>query len=359
MSCKTRLLATTLLAFLLLAEAAVAMPEWKGRKLARGRVRTEDGMPLPGAKVTLRLDGKEGEGPPAVETDPRGEWVYVGLARGEYVVTIEAEGYIPSEGPIEVDLLVTPSDVKLRRDDGVLSAAGFTGGTQPATEQADSRLEEGNRKLLEKDFAGARALYREVLAGPVSPQQKVSLEAAVAGTWLDEGNGPAARAAFAELLAQEQDPATRAGYLHRIARAYSLEGDDEEAVAALKRAHAEQPGNLEVTEELAELLLDAGRLEEARPYLAQLPDGRELAKDATKREAMAAFSAGKLEKAATDLAQLLTDYPEETGSWYYLGLSQLRLHRNAEAKQSFQKLLELAPGDPHVREAALFLEGLK
>lgn len=343
---------------LLLATAALAAPDWKGRNVARGRVRGEDGTPLPGARVTLRLDGVDGAGP-QVETDPRGAWSCNGLARGEYLVTIEAEGYVTSEGPIEVDLVVIPSDIKLRRDDGILRAGAPAAAADPEQEKLELLLQEGNRKLLEKDFAGARAAWQEVLAGSIGPQRKVALEAAVAGTFLDEGNAPAGRAAFEELLAKEQDPAKRADYLHRIASAYGLERNEEEEAATLKKALAEQPGNLEVTEELAEILLHSGRLEEAKPYLARLPDGRELGRDAAKRAALATFGGGNLEKAAAELEFLLAEYPEEKSSWYYLGLSQLRLHRNAEAKRSLEKFLELAPEDPHVREAALFLEGLK
>ncbi len=132
------------------------MPEWKGRNVARGRVRGEDGTPLPGARVTLRLDGVDGAGP-QVTTDPRGAWSYNGLARGEYVVTIEAEGCVTSEGPIEVDLVVTPSDIKLRRDDGILRAGGAVGAADPEQERLELLLQEGNRSCSKKDFAGARA----------------------------------------------------------------------------------------------------------------------------------------------------------------------------------------------------------
>lgn len=354
---KKILLASMLLVTsLIVAASAAEAPDWKGRRIARGRVRGADGFPLPGARVTLRLDGVPGAGP-TVETDLRGEWSYSGLARGEYLVTVEAAGYVTAEGPLEVDLVVTPSDVKLRRDDGF---RGATGAAAPAADPAtETPLEIGNRLLLAKDYAGARAAFTDALAGPsLDAARRASLEAAIAATWLDQGAGAEARAAFTAGLATTADPALRAVYLRQIARACLLEGDQAAARASLEKALAERPGDLEILGELADLLLDTGRLDEARPYLARLPDGRERGRDAARQAAMAAFAGGALESAAARFASLLADYPEESGAWYYLGVAQLRLHHPAEAKASLEKFLELAPDGPHRREAQLFLEGL-
>ena len=220
-------------------------------------------------------------------------------------------------------------------------------------------LEAGNRKLQEKDYAGARASYQEVAAAVTDEKQKLSLEAAIAGTWLDEGKAPEARAAFEALLAKTEDPATRAGYLQRIARTFYLEKNIDASVATLEKALALQPNDVATLRLIIDILVASGREQQAEPYMAKLPAGEKVDPDALLNLGITAYNAGDMETAYQKFETVIRDHPDNADAWYYLGLAQLGRNKTAEAKAALEKFLQLAPKHKHAEEAKQFLSYLQ
>src|SRR5262245_43810894 len=87
----------------IVALLATALPltaqAWVGKGHMQGSVSNEEGRPIEGVKVTVRMDG---EGPDPIITDKRGRWGIRGLAIGSWSVRIEKKGYMLSLGQTRV-----------------------------------------------------------------------------------------------------------------------------------------------------------------------------------------------------------------------------------------------------------------
>ena len=71
-----------------------------GRGIARmgGVVIDKDGKPVPGAKVTAVFD-QSGGSTFETTTDKKGEWVFMGIGTGNWLLTATAKGYLPVTVP--------------------------------------------------------------------------------------------------------------------------------------------------------------------------------------------------------------------------------------------------------------------
>lgn len=107
------------------------------------------------------------------------------------------------------------------------------------------------------------------------------------------------------------------------------------------------------------LLLAAGRDDEAKPYIARLPEGEKL--DATTRLNMGIelYNQNDYDAALVEFDQAITDYPDQPDGYYYRGLIYLGQQNNAEATADLEKFLELGPDAEKAEEAQQFLEYLK
>jgi hypothetical protein len=92
--------------FALARVAPASAQDWKGRGKLQGIVRTEEGKPVAGAKVTLRpgtgnVDPKA-PGPAPMTTDKNGRWSLQGLAAGAWGLLVEAPGFIVAQGQVDI-----------------------------------------------------------------------------------------------------------------------------------------------------------------------------------------------------------------------------------------------------------------
>ena len=356
MSFRSRLSLPTLIAVLLafLTVSTLAAQDWKGRGRARGSVQDANGKPLAGATVSLWYQGTKGAGP-TIKTDKRGQWSYLGLITGTFTVVADAEGYIGAEASLHIDeyapQATTPLDIKLRTAESASKNS--------ESDRLMQVLNSGNEKLKNKDFAGARAAYEEVMASIKDEKQKLPLKAAIAGTWLEEGKSAEARAAYEELLTTTEDPATKMSYLQHIARGYYLENNIDASVATLEKALALTPDDITTLRLIIDILVATGREKQAEPYMGKLPAGEKVDPNALLNLGITAYNAGDMETAFHKFEAVLKDYPENPDAWYYLGLSQLGRGKTAEAKTALEKFLQLAPKHDKAEEAKQFLSYLK
>jgi hypothetical protein len=78
-----------MVAALLAMATTVAVAQVKGMGRLNGKVVDDGGGPLDGVAIRLR----QGTGVIEGKTDPKGDWILAGVARGNWIVTFEKEGF--------------------------------------------------------------------------------------------------------------------------------------------------------------------------------------------------------------------------------------------------------------------------
>lgn len=334
---------------LVLGATTLGAQDWKGVGRARGKVSDEQGKPIVGAKVSLMYKGGAG---PVMATDKKGEWAYIGLITGNFRVVAEAEGYIGSEGEIRVVEYSQPQPLNI-----VLRKAEAAGPS--ASDRLMGVLSEGNAKLQAKDYAGARAKFAEVLAEANDPAQQARLKKAIADTYLEEGKNAEARAAYQELMGLLTDPAAHLDLTQRIARSYYGEGNIDESVKTLEQLLVANPQDIATLRLIIDILVASGRETQAEPYMARLPQGEKVDVNALLNLGITAYNAGDADTALLKFAKVIEEYPENADGQYYYGMVAMGKAQYAAALAAFEKMLALAPDHKNATDAKSFVEYLK
>jgi Tfp pilus assembly protein PilF len=297
---------------LLLAVPALAQ-EWKGRGRLQGQVVDPEGEPVQGAKVSLHSESADGPGPEPLTTSKKGRWSYLGLASGSWVIVVETDEYIISEGTVQVNEFGPPGQpirIQLKEPTPEMRQS-----------QAVDLVAEGNALLEQGKYAEARARYEEAL-----PE-----------------------------IAEQNRPALRRG----IAQAHLQEGHPEEALEILESLLEEHPDDATTLKLIISVLLQEGRDEEARPYIERLPEEEKLDLDTRLNMGIEHYNAGEHAAALEQFQKALADYPGEPEVYYYRGLNYLGMGKNEDALADLQKFLELAPDSPKAAEAEEFISYLE
>lgn len=302
-----------LLAALLLSSPALSQ-DWKGRGRLQGEITSESGDPIEGAKITLTaVDGTGG--PEPLASDKKGKWSFLGLVGGNWNMLIEAKGFVPSEGVVYVNEYrpVPPVKIQLRKiPEGAL--------LDQKAAAAVERLKKGNDLLAAGSYAAARAEYEAAL--PDVPE------------------------------------ANRPMILLEIARTHYQEGHEPEAIKSLEQALALDPQNADVLKLITHLLLNAGREDEAKVYMAKLPEGTKLDANTLLNLGIKHYNAQELDAALEEFNRVAAQYPELPEVYYYRGLTYLGQVKNEPATADFKKFLEMAPESEKATEVRQFLEYL-
>jgi len=342
--------AASVLALMLLSGAALQAQAWAGRGRLQGTVKDEKGNPVEGATITLRkgterVDAKN-EGPAQITTDKKGKWAMLGLAQGPWGILIEKEGFLASEGqitvnefgpaqPLNITLKVIPKEV--------IEQAQKQAESESATGQARAALQRGNELLAAAQASGtpdkaklgeARAAYEEGLA---------KLEGAKLET--DEQKTAVAQ--------------TRLSVMQTLAGIDYQLGEADKAATRLKEVVAAKPDDTGALQLLIDILVQAGKEEEAKQYVARLPAGAKMDPNTVLNMGIKAFNEGNMDKAFEAFDRAVKENPERADAYYYRGLVYLNRNKNAEAKADFEKLLALDPNTKYASEAKEFLKAIK
>ncbi|HEX6199117.1 MAG TPA: carboxypeptidase regulatory-like domain-containing protein [Thermoanaerobaculia bacterium] len=258
------------LAALLLAAPLAGQAGAGGGRVA-GVVAGPDGEPLAGARVTLAPrapaeGGPAGEAaaPPAVVTGEDGRWTWVRLQPGAWEIRVEATGYLPAEGWVQVPAPETVR-IELQSLDEVppVYAEGDPAGTVLRwLRRGDALLDQGRP-------AEAGAEYEKVLGTPgvLSDRKRAEvLEALARASFQARDRAGAERALQAALLLAPAAPDDPLADRLRLLFTVLLEGTgrDEEARRFLARLEREPEAlRREHAAELAGLLVPGQPAEEA------------------------------------------------------------------------------------------------
>ncbi len=342
--------ASFLSAFLLLATAGAALhaQAWSGRARLQGQVNDPGGKPIEGAKVTLRLGDA---GPAPLSTNRQGKWSILGLADGTWKVSIEKEGFVPSEGQVKVSEFqqLPPIIISLR--------AAPKQEQQPAAQKGPTKgeivngfIDQGNALMTE-----AANTYDSCVAHPPTGVAAKSVK-----TTCEKLAGPKyeqARGLYQQAYDQADDK-NKPVILGGIARVYAAEGNNAEAISTLKQVLAANPEDQATTKLLVDLLVAAGREDEAKPYMAKLPQGTAVDANALLNLGIDAYNKKNLTGALGYFDRVVQDHPEMAEAYYYRGLVYLQQSKIPQAKADFQKLLDLDPKNAHAAEVREYLKSL-
>jgi tetratricopeptide (TPR) repeat protein len=294
----------------------------------QGVVTDSHNKPVEGAKITLRKgEGQDAKGPKEILTDKAGRWSFLGLAGGQWRILIDKEGFVPSEGRtniVESSFDVPqPIRIALQEIDAAQAKAQAQAAqkaTGPSGNDIKGWIQQGNDLLQQQKFADARAQYEKALA--------------------------------------QLDKANQAPILRGIAVTYYAEKNLPKAIETMKQVLVLTPDDAQATQLLVNWLVEAGKEDEAKTYMAKLPQGASVDPNTLLNLGIKAYNEKKLDEAARDFDRVVKEHPELPDAYYYRGLVLLAQNKPALAKADFQKLLELAPNHPHAAEVKEYIKSL-
>lgn len=341
-----------LTAVLALLTTTLAMAQdWAGRGRVQGKVAGPDEKPLEGVRITLLKDGVEGEGPEPILTNKKGRWSFLGLARGNWAVLLDKEGYQPSQGSVMV------------REQGVNPSLNVTMQilepveTGPTADEKRGMIAKGNQLLATGEHAKARAAFEEVL--PELPEEsQPEVIRAIASTYSAEGEHVKAREVYEKALGMVSD-SLRPVLFQDIARTYYEEENIDQAIVTLEKSLEANPEDETTLRLLVDILVADGRETDAEPYMARLPEGSQIDPNTLLNMGINLFNEGNMEGALEKFDRAVQENPDIADVYYYRGLANMNTGDNASALLDFKKLLELEPSHASAEEAKQFVEYLE
>lgn len=350
--------------------------DWAGRGRAHGSVKDPQGNPLEGVKVKLHMAGDPDSGPEPVYTNKKGRWAVGGLAGGGWTVLLDLEGYMPSQGAVQIsefdpgepiDVVLEPNPFASIGVGDTLLESGQYAAARAEYEKALPLLEPagaarlrsriGDTYLAEGNYDAARREYEAALPH-IEPGEQAHIRLQMANSYQAEERFDEARAEYEKVLPL-LDPDGQVQVLATVARSYDVQDNRDQAIATLERALEIKPGDAVILPLIADLLTRAGREVEAQQYLAQLPDDAELPADMVLNIGIRFYNDGDMDQAYEYFNRAVSQNPNLAETYYYRGLVRLSRSENDLAKADFLKLLELEPDTPRKAEVQEFLDFLE
>jgi len=246
---------------LILAAAPAFSQAGRGKGRLGGFVVDPDGNPFQGAKVTLAFS--ENKGLIFEETTGiKGEWSFIGLGTGNWILTVTAAGFAPFEKKINVSQLqVNPKVVvamkKPEKDAGVL-----------ADEASVALLEQGNQLYKNGQYDEAIAAYRQFYEKNPGLYQ---IQVSIADCLRDKGEFDQAIALYNEVIKQAAGDPTlgremKAKSLAGIGNCYLKQNRLAEAQDFLRQSIESSPNDEVLAYNVGEIYFSNQSLDEALRY---------------------------------------------------------------------------------------------
>ena len=293
-----------------------------GRGIARmgGAVVDKDGKPVQGAKVTALFD-EPGGSTFETTTDRKGEWVFMGVGTGNWLVTAAAKGYLPVTVNTYVRQLEKNPKVTLKLEK---QAVGSGVVQDEATFQS---LEEGNAFFKDGKYETALTMYEEFLAKNPGAYQ-VLLN--IGDCYREKGEYDKAVEKYNQLIAQSAGDVTMgknlsAKGLAAIGLCFMKQGKLAESQDYFKRSIEMAPQDENLPYNVAEIYFSNQNTEEAIRYF-------EMA------------------------IQIKPDWPDP---YYRVALAYLNKGDNPKAIENLEKFIKLEPETERTAQAKAILEAIK
>ena len=293
-----------------------------GRGIARmgGAVVDKDGKPVQGAKVTALFD-EPGGSTFETTTDRKGEWVFMGVGTGNWLVTAAAKGYLPVTVNTYVRQLEKNPKVTLKLEKQAIGSGVVQ---DEATFQS---LEEGNAFFKDGKYETALTMYEEFLAKNPGAYQ-VLLN--IGDCYREKGEYDKAVEKYNQLIAQSAGDVTMgknlsAKGLAAIGLCFMKQGKLAESQDYFKRSIEMAPQDENLPYNVAEIYFSNQNTEEAIRYF-------EMA------------------------IQIKPDWPDP---YYRVALAYLNKGDNPKAIENLEKFIKLEPETERTAQAKAILEAIK
>lgn len=318
-----RFIAVSLTIFLALGASAQA---WKGVARIQGTVTDLQGKPIKGAQVHLK-SVKEGAGPKPVVTDDKGKWAALGLSGGNWNVDVTAEGFLPFATSVALSELsrIPPMKIALEAEpppapkpEETVVETISVGGVEVSPEIAQA-IEAANALVKEQKWKEAAAEYEKAVA--VLPAN-MSLKFA-------------------------------------LSRAYYGAGDIDKAIAQLEAVYAADSGNMTAATLLTDMLLEKGRVDDAKKILAAMPAGALSDPNTIINIGIRYMNLNKTDEAWKHFNDAVAVAPDVAAAYYYRAVAALSQKKMAEARKDLNKVIELDPESAEAKDAKELLAQMK
>lgn len=291
------------------AQAKQAEPTWKGKGRVQGKVVDEQGKPVEGAIVMMRM-AEEMTGP-NIKTNKKGEFSVKDIRAGAWTIRVQAEGFAINQFDITVPEKGKADDLEVKM---------AVDRTAEQTKELQGVLAKGDDLFKAGKYGEARAEYEKVLA------------------------------ARPDLLA-----------IHRsIAYTYGREGNHAKALEHLDIALKEDPHNAEILQLAAASALEMAEPDRALGYVGEIEDSSLMDPDVLVNVSITMLQKNFNPAAVKVLDRVVARFPTAPLPYYLRGMARVRVKDEAGAKEDLQKFIEIAPPDsPQLEQAKKVLGSLK
>jgi len=292
----------------LAASSFVAAQDWKGKGRLGGLVLDQAGVPIEGVRVKLfSLKAQEGID---VKTDKSGRWMAAWIRSGGWNLDFEKVGYMPKKLVVEISENKKNPDVeiKLEKVEGLV-----------LTDEMKELLTRGNDLFDKNDYAGALAVYEELL---VKYPDAYPVYLNIGNCHFAQEKYDLAEEYYLKLL--EKDPKS-VNALIAVGNCYANRGDAAKAQEWYGKVEFEKIEDATVLYNLGTIYYNNAKFEDALKFYRK---------------------AVEVQKDSTD-------------ALYQLGLTYLNLQKNAEAIDAFESFLKIDAESEKAAQVKGFLEYLR
>jgi Flp pilus assembly protein TadD len=292
------------------------------QSVVRGKVVDAKGQPVEGAVVLFEAEGVNRK--MQTKTDRNGDFLQVGLASGQYKITVSKDGVGSQTLPARVSQGQNPPV------NFTLSPAAPGGGLSAADKEAAAKLQALAAQALDHMRAGRN----------------------------DE-----AIASFNEVIVKAP---TCADCYYNLGVAYTNKKDYAQAETAYKKVIELKPDSAEAYTGLANIYnaqkkfdLAAEASSNAAKYSGGAAGGAGGSAETTYNQGVILFNAGKFQEAKTQFEAATKADPNMAMAHYQLGMTALNLGDFAQAVSSLESYLKVDPNGPKAAEVKASLPALQ
>src|SRR2546426_7644205 len=329
--------------FVTLGSLVIAAPVFAQTGGLTGKVTLQDGSPC--VKCTVQIERQEIKGNYHVQTNKKGEFVYVGLPIGNYKITfLDPNGrQLFNFGGKHIGM-GDPTDASL----DMAKEMAVAKKEQQANPEVQKQMQEDAKE--QKQFAGLKQLFDQ-------------------GTALyDQKQYEQAAAVFGQAAAVAKDKNLIA-ILSREADSYHKARMNDKSVEAYQKAIAAAPSDPSLHNNLGSVYADMGKIPEAQQEFqksAELDPAN--ASRAYFNLGVVMYNKGKMDEAANALKKATEIDPGYAEAFFWQGQALFgKATMSADGKvipapgtvEAFQAYLKLDPSGKHVTEAQAVLQTIQ
>ena len=315
------------LSLTIIAALGASAQAWKGVARIQGTVVDAQGKPVKGAQVKLTSVKDEG-GPKPIVTDDKGKWAALGLSSGSWNVDVTADGFLPRATSVALSELtrLPPMKIELEaappppppKEETVVTESIQVGGVEISPEIAQA-IEAANAFVKESKWKEAATEYEKAVAVlPANMPLKFALS-----------------------------------------RAYYGSGEIDKAIRQLQAVYAADSGNMTAATLLTDMLLEKGKVDEAKTILAAMPPGALSDPNTIINIGIRYMNLNKTDEAWKHFNDAVSVAPDLAAAYYYRAVAALSSKKMADARKDLNKVIEIDPNSAEAKDAKELLAQMK